>query len=118
MAKKVNRPLLDRFTRTCVAAIGRGDLAALTMLADYFDERGHPLAGKLRGAVAEWQRKVSYFQRADFSKRRRWTRWEAVAAWHAWVRTRVCRILNVTFRTKLGVKDRAELYRMNVGVVP
>jgi len=63
----------------CLAAIQRGDVTAVGVLADLMEENGVPKAKAVRKLWATYTRRAAYFAAHDFSRDRRWTYWESVA---------------------------------------
>lgn len=76
----------------CLDKIRRGDISAVGILADYLDEYGLPLAGKVRDLWDRYQRNEAYYLGPNAKIRRQISRWEEIALWRQFVRRRVAKM--------------------------
>jgi hypothetical protein len=86
---------VDPVVSGCLQDIRVGRLADLGILADRLEETDAPQAQRIRRIYLRWQKAIGYCRRLhtrDFYRRRGWTRWEALAAWHCWARTTVAEV--------------------------
>ena len=72
--------LTDPVIIGCLDKLRRGDIFAVGVLADYLEENGLPWASTVRKMWQRYCRREAYFSRKDFSRSKRWTQWEAIAA--------------------------------------
>jgi hypothetical protein len=83
----------------CLARLAGGYTDAAGVLTDYLEETAHPLAPRVRKATQSWSYGLSWWRSADMSRRRVWTRWEAVAAEHRKVRRIIARLFRRSWRS-------------------
>ena len=82
MAKLKPIPAADDTVRGCLEKIRRGEVTAVGVLADYMEERQLPGWKRVRAVYARYAGFIAFWQGLsdESMARRKYTRWERVAA--------------------------------------
>jgi hypothetical protein len=94
-----------------LSEIRRGNVQSVGIFADWLEDRRDNRGPKLRAIWRKAEDTADWFRgaAAEFFHRKRYTRWEAVASWHRWLRQQVAKL----FRLKWRDLTRAEMHAAN-----
>lgn len=96
--RKKTKPFVDRVIRGCLDDLRRGDVDTAGVLADYLEESGHKLGGKVRRVWQRWRWAVEAFRSGQLKPRRTLTRWEELALYHGWLRHKIGKMFGREWR--------------------
>lgn len=85
-----------------------GDVLAIAGLADLLRDRGDHRARKVSAAWEAFARRARYFRTADF-RRRRCSRWEAIASWLPALRRPLKKLFGGQRWARLTKKSRSRM---------
>lgn len=102
----------DPVVTACLRDLQHGKLDALAVLADRLAETDAPQAARANQIYRLWRENVRVNARADWSRSRTWTRWEAIASWHV---AAICRIAGL-FGREWRLPSRTLLYQRNLAL--